>query len=74
MGSLGPWIGDKLSLEQYIWEYAPTIGQPDRVKTETLTITTEQTYLIDFYLKEISRTIEDGSNGGWSKKCELMPR
>jgi|SaaInlStandDraft_1057018.scaffolds.fasta_scaffold361855_1 hypothetical protein len=41
LGSLGPWIGDKLSLGRYIWEYAPTIGQFYRVKTETLTITTE---------------------------------
>ena len=49
------------------------VGSTFRVKTETLTITTEQTYLIDFYLKKISRTIEDSSNGGWSKKCELLP-
>ena len=41
--------------------------------TGEINITTSQTYLIDFYLKEISRTIKDGSKGSWIKECELMP-
>jgi hypothetical protein len=54
--------------------YTPKVGSSYQFQTGEDTITTSQTYLIDFYLKEISRTIEDGSNGGRSKKCQLLPR
>ena len=64
---------DILSLDQYIKKYAPKIGQTYSVNTETLTIKTSRTYIIDFYLKKISRTIKDESTGDWSAKCELMP-
>ena len=62
-----------LTLNQYIDFYSPKIGETYQIKTSERTVTTSQTYIIDFYLLEMSRTIADGSHGGKSKKCDIVP-
>ena len=66
---------NKFSCEtELMFQDIPEVGSTFQDFIDNQVLQTEQTYIIDFYLKEISRTIEDGSNGGWSKKCELLPR